>query len=126
MKKLLDESSDDLTRALLEAGRSQRPPAGNQAKLLLTLGAGGGVGLFSSKAFAWLSSSAGKVTLASVTVGLAGAASLALPSPQPERLEARLTPAALSEPVASPPAEAVPPSFVPARADAPAVVATSS
>jgi len=128
MKKLLDESSDDLTRALLEAGRSQRPPAGNQAKLLLALGAGGGVGLFSSKAFAWLSTSAGKVTLASVTLGgvvLAGAAYLAVPS-QPERLEARLTPAALSEPVGSPPAEAAPPSSVPARADAPAVAATSS
>jgi len=129
MKKLLDESSDDLTRALLEAGRSQRPPAGNQAKLLLALGAGGGVGLFSSKAFAWLSTSAGKVTLASVTLGgvvLAGAAYLAVPSQQPERLEARLTLAALSEPVGSPPAEAALPPSVPARADAPAVAATSS
>ena len=129
MKKLLDESSDDLTRALLEAGRSQRPPAGNQAKLLLALGAGGGVGLFSSKAFAWLSTSAGKVTLASVTLGgvvLAGAAYLAVPSQQPERLEARLTLAALSQPVGSPPAEAALPPTVPARADAPAVAATSS
>jgi len=131
MKKLLDESSDDLTRALLEAGRSQRPPAGNQAKLLLALGAGGGVGLFSSKAFAWLSTSAGKVTLASVTLGgvvlgFAGAAYLAVPSQQPERLEARLTLAALSEPVGSPPAEAALPPTVPARADAPAVAATSS
>jgi hypothetical protein len=118
MKKLLDESPDDLTRALLEAGRSQRPPAGNQAKLLMALGAGAGVGLFSSKAFAWFSTSAGKVTLASVTLGLAGAAYLALPSEQPEHLQARLMPPAE---VASDPAP-----VVPALDDAPAVVATSS
>jgi hypothetical protein len=124
MKKLLDESPDDLTRALLEAGRSQRPPAGNQAKLLLALGAGAGVGLFSSKAFAWLSTSAGKVTLASgVALGLAGAVSLALPPEQPEQREARLSPVAPAPAAVAPAAPALP---VPALVDAPAVVATRS
>jgi len=79
MKKLLDETTDDLTRALLEAGRSHRPPPGNQARVLLAMGAGAGVGLFSSKAFAWLSTSAGKLTLLGVTLGIAGAVVVALP-----------------------------------------------
>jgi hypothetical protein len=79
MKKLLDETPDNLTRALLEAGRSHRPPPGNQAKVLLAMGAGAGVGLFSSKAFAWLSTSAGKLTLLGVTLGIAGAVVVALP-----------------------------------------------
>jgi hypothetical protein len=124
MKKLLDESPDDLTRALLEAGRSQRPPAGNQAKLLMALGAGAGVGLFSSKAFAWLSTSAGKVTLvSSITLGLAGAAYLALPAPQPAQQASRRMPAeaALAAEAALEPAPTVP-ALV---ADAPAVAATS-
>src|SRR4051794_15259707 len=92
MKKLLDETTDDLTRALLEAGRSQRPPAANQAKLLVALGVGAGVGLFSAKAFAWLGTSAGKLTLLGVGLGIAGSVWVALPSSEPARVEARLSP----------------------------------
>lgn len=76
MKKLLDENTDELTRALLEAGRAHRPPATSQAKLLLALGLGSSVGLLSSKAFAWLSTTSGKLTVLGVGVvgvGVAGA-----------------------------------------------------
>jgi hypothetical protein len=82
MKKLLDETTDELTRSLLDAGRTHRPPAGNQARLLLALGVGSSIGLLSSKAFAWLGSSAGKLTLVSVGVlGIAGAAYSFAPRP---------------------------------------------
>jgi hypothetical protein len=101
MKKLLDETSDDLTRALLQAGRSHRPPAANQAKLLGALGVGVGVGLFSSKAFAWLGTSAGKLTLLGVSVGIAGSVWAVLPSAEPTRVEARSSTAA-SSPVSAP------------------------
>lgn len=74
MKKLLDETTDELTRSLLLAGRAQRPPAASRARLLVALGAAGGVGLFSSKAFAWLTTSAGKLTLLGVGVAVAGGA----------------------------------------------------
>lgn len=86
MKKLLEETTDELTRALLVAGSSHRPPPGNKAKLLVSLGVGTSVGLLSSKAFAWLSTSAGKASVISV-VGLAGALYVAAPlfsSPQQE------------------------------------------
>ena len=96
MKKLLDETSDDLTRALLEAGRSYRPPAASQARLLAALGVGAGVGLFSSKAFAWLGTSGGKLTLLGVSVGVAGSVWVALPSAEPARVEARLSAASSS------------------------------
>jgi len=74
MKKLLDETSDELTRSLLLAGRTHRPPAASRARLLVALGAAGGIGLFSSKAFAWLGTSAGKLTLLGVGVAVAGGA----------------------------------------------------
>jgi hypothetical protein len=83
MKKLLDENTDELTRALLEAGRAHRPPATNQAKLLLALGVGSGVGLLSSKAFAWLGSTSGKLSVLGVGVvgvGVAGALYAGVPS----------------------------------------------
>lgn len=102
MKKLLDETADELTRALLEAGRSHRPPAANQAKLLGALGVGAGVGLFSSKASAWLGTSAGKLTLLGVSAGLAGSVWAALPSAAPARVEARWSPVAASATPASP------------------------
>jgi hypothetical protein len=73
MKRLLDESTDDLTRSLLSAGVEHRPPAGNKAQVMMALGAGSALGLFSSNAFAWLGTTAGKVTAAGVAVGLAGA-----------------------------------------------------
>ncbi|MEO8182265.1 MAG: hypothetical protein ABI895_25800 [Deltaproteobacteria bacterium] len=105
MKKLLDETSDDLTRALLEAGRSYRPPAANQAKLLAALGVGAGVGLFSSKAFAWLGTSGGKLTLLGVSVGIAGSVWVALPSAEPARVEARLSATSVPAPVAVAPSD---------------------
>jgi len=74
MKKLLDETSDELTRSLLLAARAHRPPARSRARLLVALGAAGGIGLFSSKAFAWLGTSAGKLTLLGVGVAVAGGA----------------------------------------------------
>jgi hypothetical protein len=96
MKKLLDETTDDLTRALLEAGRSHRPPSTNHAKLLVALGVGAGVGLFSAKAFAWLGTSAGKLTLLGVSVGIAGAVYSALPErAEVARVEAQLSPVAM-------------------------------
>ena len=79
MKKLLDETTDDLTRALLVAGVEHRPPVGNKAQLIVALGAGSAVGLFSTKAFAWLSTSAGKVTLLGVALGVSGAVYAVVP-----------------------------------------------
>ncbi|HTV23740.1 MAG TPA: hypothetical protein VMG12_33850 [Polyangiaceae bacterium] len=67
MKRLVDETTDELTRSLLSAGIEHRPPPGNKAQVIVALGAGGAVGLFSSNAFAWLSTTAGKATLVSVT-----------------------------------------------------------
>jgi hypothetical protein len=125
MKKLLDETTDDLTRSLLEAGRSHRPPATSQTKLLVALGVGSSVGLLSSKAFAWLGTSTGKLTVLGVGVlgvGVAGALyGAASPSGVPSAPSGREQVAALS-PAASPaaaPQVAAPP-FVPAHvADAP-------
>lgn len=79
MKRLVDESTDELTRALLVAGIEHRPPPGNRARVMMALGAGGALGLFSSNAFAWLGTTAGKVTAASVVVGIAGAALVVVP-----------------------------------------------
>jgi hypothetical protein len=73
MKRLLDESTDELTRSLLAAGVEHRPPPGNKAQVIMALGAGSAFGLFSSNAFAWLGTTAGKVTAAGAAVGLAGA-----------------------------------------------------
>ena len=83
MKRLLDESTDELTRSLLEAGAEDRPPPGNQRQLIVALGAGGALGLFSSNAFAWLGTTAGKVTAAGVAVGVAGAVLVAGPLLRP-------------------------------------------
>lgn len=79
MKRLVDESTDELTRSLLVAGIEHRPPPGNRRRVMLALGAGGAFGLFSSNAFAWLGTTAGKVTAASVVVGIAGAALVTVP-----------------------------------------------
>ena len=79
MKRLVDESTDELTRSLLVAGIEHRPPPGNRARVMMALGAGGALGLFSSNAFAWLGTTAGKVTAASVVVGIAGAALVVVP-----------------------------------------------
>lgn len=80
MKRLLDESTDELTRSLLSAGVEHRPPAGNKAQVIMALGAGSALGLFSSNAFAWLGTTAGKVTAAGAAVGLAGAVFVAAAS----------------------------------------------
>ena len=79
MKRLLDESTDELTRSLLQAGVEHRPPPGNKRQLIVAMGAGGALGLFSSNAFAWLGTTAGKVTAAGVAVGVAGAVFVAGP-----------------------------------------------
>lgn len=79
MKRLLDESTDELTRSLLQAGVEHRPPPGNERQLIVAMGAGGALGLFSSNAFAWLGTTAGKVTAAGVAVGVAGAVFVAGP-----------------------------------------------
>jgi hypothetical protein len=73
MKRLLEESTDELERELLEAGAEHRPPAGNQAKLLVTLGVGGALGFLGSKASTWLWTTAGKLTLLSVALCTVGA-----------------------------------------------------
>jgi hypothetical protein len=109
MKKLLDESTDDLTRSLLQAGIEHRPPAGAKAQLLLALGAGGAVGLFSSNAFAWLGTSAGKLTVLSMTLAVAGAVFVGVAGSDEERLALNPSSApetsapAASAPVAAPP-----------------------
>jgi DNA-directed RNA polymerase specialized sigma24 family protein len=74
MKRLVDESTDELTRSLLTAGIEHHPPPSNQGRVLVALGAGSAFGLLSSNAFAWLGTTAGKVTAVSVVaVGVAGA-----------------------------------------------------
>ena len=83
MKRLVDETTDELTRSLLSAGIEHRPPPGNKAQVIAALGAGGAVGLFSSNAFAWLSTTAGKVTAVGVAVGVAGAVWVAAPASKP-------------------------------------------
>ena len=83
MKRLVDESTDELTRSLLAAGIEHRPAPGNKAHVIVALGAGSAIGLFGSNAFAWLGTTAGKVTAAGVTVGIAGA--LFVVAPQLER-----------------------------------------
>lgn len=85
MKRLVDETTDDLTRSLLAAGIEHRPPPGNKAHVLVALGAGGAFGLFSANAFAWLSTTAGKVTAAGVAVGVAGAVWVGVPYAQQAR-----------------------------------------
>ncbi len=89
MKKLVDETTDDFTRSLLIAGIEHRPPAANRAHLLVALGAGSAVGLFSAKAFGWLGTGAGKVTLVGMALGVAGAAYSVAPLLSAERDGAR-------------------------------------
>jgi len=85
MKRLMDDSTDELVRSLLAAGIEHRPPPGNKARVIMALGAGGAAGLFSSNAFAWLSTTAGKVTAVGVAVSVAGAVWVAVPSAQQAR-----------------------------------------
>jgi hypothetical protein len=79
MKRLLDESTDELTRSLLVAGIEHRPAPGNKARVMMAIGVGSTLGLFSSNAFAWLGTTAGKVTAAGVAVGVAGVVFVAAP-----------------------------------------------
>jgi hypothetical protein len=79
MKRLLDESPDELTRSLLVAGIEHRPDPGNKARVIMAIGAGGTFALFSSNAFAWLGTTAGKVSAAGVAVGVAGALFIVAP-----------------------------------------------
>jgi len=91
MKRLVDETTDELARSLLQAGIEHHPPPGNKAQVIVALGAGGALGLFSTNAFAWLSTTAGKITAVGVAVGVAGAVWVAVPPAQ----EARSSTAAL-------------------------------
>jgi hypothetical protein len=79
MKRLVDETADEFTRSLLVAGIEHQPDPGNKARVIVALGAGGALGLFSSNAFAWLGTTAGKVTAVSLAIGVAGAAFIAAP-----------------------------------------------
>jgi hypothetical protein len=79
MKRLVDETTDELARSLLQAGIEHHPPPGNKAQVIVALGAGGALGMMSSNAFAWLSTTAGKVTAVGVAVGVAGAVWVAVP-----------------------------------------------
>jgi hypothetical protein len=79
MKRLVDETTDELARSLLQAGIEHHPPPGNKAQVIVALGAGGALGLFSTNAFAWLSTTAGKVTAVGVAVGVASAVWVAVP-----------------------------------------------
>jgi hypothetical protein len=111
MKRLLDETTDDFTRALLVAGIEQRPPAGNKRKVLIALGAGSALGLFSSHALAWLGTSGGKLSVLGVALGMAGAAYVVEPWSEAETKRgpgaplARVSPAVVSVPESAPPPE---------------------
>jgi hypothetical protein len=104
MKKLLDETTDELTRELLLAGVEHRPPSGNKAQLLVALGAGSALGLFSSNALAWFGTSAGKLTVLGVTLGVAGAVYVVAPlwtaGPSTQRAPEGSALRAISEPEA--------------------------
>jgi hypothetical protein len=113
MKRLLDESTDELTRSLLAAGIEHRPPPGNKAQVIVAIGAGGALGLFSSNTFAWLGTTAGKVTAVGAAVGIAGAVFVAVPAARPSVEHARATAALRGSTSTSAPA--------PAPAPAPAV-----
>jgi hypothetical protein len=126
MKKLLDESADDLTRALLEAGRFHRPPAKNQAQLLVAMGIGAGVGLFSSKAFAWLGTSTGKLSVLGVGLGIAGAVYTALPEAPPHSGSPSGARASLEAAAPSVSERALLPAAVPAPAGAPVAPALAA
>jgi hypothetical protein len=73
MKRLLEESTDELERELLEAGAEHRPSARNQATLLVALGVGGALGFLGSKTSTWLWTKAGKLTMLSVALCTVGA-----------------------------------------------------
>jgi hypothetical protein len=88
MKRLVDETTDELARSLLQAGIEHHPPPGNKAQVIVALGAGGALGLFSTNAFAWLSTTAGKVTAVGVAVGVASAVWVAVPPAREARSDA--------------------------------------
>jgi hypothetical protein len=94
MKRLVDETTDELARSLLQAGIEHHPPPGNKAQVIVALGAGGALGLFSTNAFAWLSTTAGKVTAVGVAVGVASAVWVAVPPAGEARSEAAVKTAA--------------------------------
>jgi hypothetical protein len=99
MKRLVDESTDELTRSLLSAGIEHHPPPGNQGRVIVALGAGGAFGLLSSNAFAWLGTTAGKVTAVSVVaVGVAGAVFSVVPSVEDKLAEGSRVTASLRAP----------------------------
>ena len=130
MKKLLDETSDELTRSLLLAARAHRPPARSRARLLVALGAAGSLGLFSSKAFAWLGTSAGKLTLLGVGVAVAGGAYALADAPVAEPARVAVlsnAPAAVGavEPVRSPAVAPAPGSAAAAPAAPPGAAASA-
>lgn len=116
MKRLIDETSDDLTHSLLQAGIDHRPPVGNQAHLLVALGAGSALGLTTSKALGFWGTSAGKLTLVGLSaagVGLAGAFYTATAEPDAQHATSALH-AAPAKTVAAAPAPLAP-SEPPAR-----------
>lgn len=96
MKRLVDETTDELARSLLQAGIEHHPPPGNKAQVIVALGAGGALGLFSTNAFAWLSTTAGKVTAVGVAVGVASAVWVAVPPAQEARSDAAVLKTAAS------------------------------
>lgn len=101
MKRLVDETTDELARSLLQAGIEHRPPSGNKAQVIVALGAGGALGMFSSNAFAWLGTTAGKVTAVGVAVGVASAVWVAVPPSRDARSEADASGAASGAKVAA-------------------------
>lgn len=101
MKRLVDETTDELARSLLQAGIEHHPPPGNKAQVIVALGAGGALGMMSSNAFAWLSTTAGKFTAVGVAVGVAGAVWVAVPPAGEARSNAIASNSAASNSAAS-------------------------
>ena len=125
MKKLLDETSDELTRSLLLAARAHRPPAASRGRLLVALGAAGGIGLFSSKAFAWLGTSAGKLTLLGVGVAVVGGAYALASAPGAEPPRVAVLSLGTTEPARAPAPQVAAPAAAPLPSSVPASVADS-
>lgn len=76
MKRLLEDPEDDVTRLLIAAGVQHQPPAGGKARLIATLGLGSLLWSWTSEAWAWFGTGAGKLTLVVVAAGAAAGGGL--------------------------------------------------
>lgn len=128
MKRLLDESGDEVTRLLIEAGVEHQPPRDGKVRLMTALGVGSALGLASSEVWAWFGTGTGKVVATVAFVGAAaGGAYVATVDEQPGATLAHGAPTVrVAEPphVASdPPPVPEPPAVAQVEAEPPSVEA---